>query len=156
MKQYTDFNTLLYDAKLVKKIQKKNAIYFPHWDRPTYNWSSSSGCMAPISTNASENVRGNGATKDFSGWQGSYNNSVATKPAGWTGQWHKLQANPSKLTDTDCETLLKQECCSSCRGLGYYKGDFIYSNKKNRDADGKKRLNITHEGHVSLEELGKE
>ena len=54
-----------------------------------YNQSSGSSRIAPTSISASENAHGNDATGGFFGWQGSYSNPVATKPAKWTGQWHK-------------------------------------------------------------------
>ena len=79
MKRYMNFNTLLHDARLVERMQKKSTTYFPCWNKPTYNWNSGSGCMAL--TSASENARGNGIIGGFSGRQGSYSNPVATKPA---------------------------------------------------------------------------
>lgn len=109
VKQYTDFNTLLQNARLVEEMQKKNATCFSCQDKPTYNQSSGSSGVAPTSTSASKNARENGSTKGSSvGRQGFYNNPVITKPAEWTRQWHKPQTNPLKLTDADCKTLLKQ------------------------------------------------
>ena len=66
-KQYTDFNTLLHNARLVKEMRKENAICFPHWDKPTYNQSSGSSRVAPTSASASENACENGATGGSSG-----------------------------------------------------------------------------------------
>ena len=111
IKRYINFNTLLHDARVVEGIKKENAIYFPYWDKPTYNQSNNFGCMALTSISESENAYDNGATGGSSGQQRSYSNPVAIKPTGWTGQWHKPQANSLKLTDTDCETLSKQERC---------------------------------------------
>ena len=81
MKRYMDFNTLLQNARLVEGMQKKNATCFSRQDKPMYNWSSDSGCVAPTSTNTSGNAYSNDATKGSSGRQGSYSNLVARKPA---------------------------------------------------------------------------
>ena len=143
-------------------MQKENATHFSCQDKPTYNRSSGSGCVALTSGSGSENAYDNGITGNSSGRQGSYSNPVATKPAGWTGQWHEPQANPLKLTDTNCKTLSKQGRCWSCRGSGHHRADSVCLNKKKQDEDGKKRLNAmreenaTREGHISLEELEKE
>ena len=81
IKWYTDFNTLLQDAKLMEEMRKENTICFSRWNKPTYNWSSGSSCVAPTSTSISKNTSGNSATKSFSDRQRSYTNPVATKSA---------------------------------------------------------------------------
>lgn len=157
MKRYKDFNTLLQDARLVEGMRKKNATRFPRRDKPTSNRNSGSGRVAPPSSSTNENARGNNAAGGpFVGRQGFNSNPVATKPAGWTGQWYEPQTNPPKLTDIDRETLSKQGRCWSCRGSGHRGADSVCPNKKNKEADGKKRLNATREGHVSSEESEKE
>ena len=68
-------------------IRKENATHFSRRDKPTYNQSSGSGCVALTSTSTSKNARENGGIGgSFVGQQEFYSNSVATKPAGWTGQ----------------------------------------------------------------------
>ena len=81
MKRYTNFNTLLHNARLIEEMRKENATRFLHRDKPMYNQSSGSSCMASTSTSASENACSNGATRGSFGQQGSYSNPVATKPA---------------------------------------------------------------------------
>ena len=122
-------------------MRKENATRFPHWDKPTYNQSSGSSRVAPTGTSTSENTHGNNVTGGFSGRQRSYNNPVAIKSARWTGQWHKPQTNPLKLTDTNHKTLSKQKCCWSYHESGHCRPDSVCSNKKKQDGDGKKRLN---------------
>ena len=48
--------------------------------------------------------------------------------------------------------LSKQGPCWSCRRLGYCGADSVCPNKKNKDEDGKKKLNVM-QGHVLAEEL---
>ena len=73
MKQHTDFNTLLYDARLVEEMQKENAICFLHQNKPMYNQSSSFDCVVLTNTSASKNACGNSCTRGFSvDQQGSY------------------------------------------------------------------------------------
>ena len=144
----------------MEKMRKENVTCFSHWNKPTYNWSSGSGCVASTSTSASKNVCENSGTRGSSiGQQRFYSNSVATKSAGWTRQWHKPQTNSLKLTDTDCEMLSKQRCCWSCCGSGHCGADSVCPNKKKQDGNRKKRLNVMrkeHKEHVLSEELEKD
>jgi hypothetical protein len=143
-REYTDFKTLLDDARRIEARRKELAHTFSKdkddRDKKSKNDRSSVNTRTVTQTISTDST--SQKKPSFEKPNGVHPNAkfgpVSKKPEGWIGRWFDGESDPPKLTAEDREQLSKQRRCWSCRGSGHKGGDPVCINHNRQ-----KRFNMT-------------